>query len=96
VPLDARSQCGVRPFDPDAEGRYRCPLGHVAGLARLSEVFVSRAGWDGSDVACTTEMVGTRRGVLVPAPLLLISPKFYRLLRDGGVKGYRIEVARLV
>ena len=32
---------GVDPFDEDPEGRYRCPCGHVLGLNRLSELWIS-------------------------------------------------------
>jgi hypothetical protein len=87
---------GVRPFDEDPEGLYRCPSGHVSGLNLLSELWVSRMAWDGSDIARTENLVGTRRGLLVPMPLLIISSRLWRLLRDEKVKGYKVEIAHLV
>lgn len=87
---------GIDPFNEDPEGEYRCPEGHVKGLNLLSEVSVARDSWDGSDIVCTAEMVGTRRGLLRPAPLILISRRFLDVLRKVEGKGYDIEVAHLV
>lgn len=91
---------GLKPFRQthiDTDGRnYRCPRGHVSGLNVLSEVYLKREEWDGSDIAATEDMFGVRIGVLVPAPLLLITPRFYRLLKENNVKGFKVEVAHLV
>jgi hypothetical protein len=84
---------GNNPFDEDPEGEYRCPLGHVSGLNLLSEIWVSQEVWDGSDIVRTQDFVGIRRGVLVPRPLLLISPRLWRLLTREKIRGYKIEVA---
>jgi hypothetical protein len=89
------TRLGVAPFDYDTVGENPCPLKHISGLNLLSEVSVSRKDWDGSDIVCTTNLVGVRRGVLVACPLLLISPKFWRLLQDEKIKGYRANVAYL-
>ncbi len=90
---------GIHPFDEDVKGQNRCLYAgkkdHVAGLNRLSEVFVARSAWDGSDITCTEQLVGVRGGVLRPAPLILISPRFRRLLVENNVKGFREEVAYL-
>jgi len=96
VPVVPPTRFGIAPFDEDPEGLYRCPCGHVSGLNLLSELWVPRAAWDGSDIARTENMVGIRRGLLMPTPLLLISPRFWRLLRAEKVKGYKVEVAHLV
>ncbi|MGC8960780.1 MAG: hypothetical protein ACP5OO_13565 [Chloroflexia bacterium] len=96
VPTVSPTRFGIHPFDEDPEGRYRCPLGHVGGLNLLSEVWVSREVWDGSDIVCTKELVGIRRGLLMPAPLLLISPRLWRLLEENQIKGYKVEVAHFV
>lgn len=77
------------------ENRYRCPRGHVVGLNLLSEVFAERSDWDGSDIICTKELVGARRGVLVPAPMVLISPRFRKVLVDHKIKGWKTDVAYL-
>jgi hypothetical protein len=86
---------GIRPFDLDVAGAYRCPLGHVVGLNLLSELHVLKDDWTGNDLVCTREEVGVRRGLLVPAPLLLVSQRVGVLLSEQGVKGYRLEVAYL-
>lgn len=87
---------GNDPFDEDPEGKYCCSLGHVSGLNLLSEVWVKRAVWDGSDIVYTKDLVGTRRGLLVPRPMLLISPRFRRMLVEKDIKGYKVEVAHLI
>jgi hypothetical protein len=87
---------GIAPFEEDEEGKYRCPSGHTIGLNLLSEVWLARGSWDSSDVASTEQMVGIRKGLFVPAPLLLISPRLRQLLEGQKIRGYRVEVAHLV
>ena len=90
---------GIDPFDPDAAGEYRCPLGHVLGLNILSELSVVREDWDGSDVCATRQWTGVRSrngGAFRPHPLLLISQKLRRLLSELKAKGFELEVAHLV
>lgn len=92
----APTSFGINPFDEDAAGLYRCPLGHVAGLNLLSELTIRGSDWDGADIVATAEAVGHRGGgLLVPSPLLLVSPRLYRLFHDERVKGARVEVAHL-
>jgi hypothetical protein len=95
VRVVAPTVTGNGPFDLDDAGRYRCPLGHTIGLNLISELHVSRSDWTGSDIACTREEVGVRRGLLVPVPFLLVSQRIARLLRKNSLKGYRLEVAHL-
>lgn len=87
---------GIDPFDEDAAGRYRCPLGHVAGLNIISEIYIERASWGGEDIAETRQMVGARGGLLVPFPLVIISQRFHQLLVSEKTRGFRAEVAHLV
>lgn len=89
----APSQFGIDPFDYDVGRDFCCPLGHLAGLNLLSELYVSLDAWDGSDWFQTEQCVGIRRGSLAPAPLFLISQKLYRLLRDYPLQGCRFEIA---
>ena len=51
--------------------------------------------WAGSDIARTEDLIGARSGLLVPHPMLLISPRLYRLLKDEEIKGCEVEVAHL-
>ncbi len=87
---------GLGPFREDEADQYRCPHGHVSGLNVLSEVHVARTGWDASDVTATTDLYGVRVGVLVPAPMILISQRLYQLLLETGTKGFEVDVAHLV
>lgn len=87
------TRVGGGPFDLDEQGRFRCPLKHVVGLHRLSELWVKRADHDGSDWVRTQQLIGTRRGELRPEEQLLISPRLYRLLMALKVKRFEIEVA---
>lgn len=92
----APTRFGIDAFDGDSEGRFRCPLGHVSGLNALSEIWIPRGEWDGSDIAQTKNMVGLRQGLLVPHPLTLVSPRFWRLLVHERMRGVSVEVAHLV
>lgn len=90
---------GVSPFDPDEQGEYRCPLGHVAGLRILSELSVKREDWDGADLCATKQWIGYRSrngGVFRPYPLLLVSQKLRRVLGELKARGFELEVAHLV
>jgi len=97
-PLDIvlPTRVGDTPFDPDEKGRHRCPLKHVAGLNRLSELWLKRAGHDGSDWVRTRQLIGVRRGVLRPEEQLLISPRLYRLLLEQKARRFEVEVAHWV
>jgi len=95
VEVAAPTRFGIDPFDEDAEGRYRCPLGHTAGLNILSELSVGRDSWHGADMTVTRQYVGHRQGVLVPSPLIVISPRLRRLLIEHDIKGFKTEVAYL-
>jgi len=99
VSLVPPTRLGIHPFEEDIEGRNRCLYAgqkdHVAGLNRLSEVSIAGSAWDGSDIICTEQLVGVKRGILRPVPLLVISPRLRRLLIEHKVKGFREEVAYL-
>jgi hypothetical protein len=90
------TRVGETPFDLDERGRHRCPLKHVVGLNRLSELWLKRAGHDGSDWVHTRQLIGARQGVLRPREQLLISPRLYRLLLELKAKRIEIEVAHWV
>ncbi|SEL94945.1 hypothetical protein SAMN05444354_1102 [Stigmatella aurantiaca] len=87
---------GDDPFDLDERGRHRCPQKHVAGLNRLSELWLKRAGHDGSDWVRTRQLIGARQGVLRPREQLLISPRLYRLLLELKASRFEVEVAHWV
>ena len=95
VQVAPKTVFGLAPFEEDVRENYRCPLGHVLGLNLLSELHITRYSWDGSDISVTQQLVGCRRGVLVPRPMIIISPRLYRLLHEHKIRGHKIEVAHL-
>lgn len=94
IRIAAETQFGDSPFVPPGYGR--CSRGDLLGLRRLTEFFVSRSDWDGSDIAQTKEFVGVRMGVLRPHRIYLASQKVRRLVAENNVKGIEFEIAHLV
>lgn len=78
------------PFDKSA-----CPPGHAMGNSVVSELYVDRNSWDGSDFVRTRDLVGLRRGLVAPHPLLLVSQRCWRLLKERKFKGFIPEVVNL-
>jgi len=73
-----------------------CPPGHVAGQRILTELFIDRRSWDGSDWNRTNDLVGARRGLVAPYPLIVVSQRCWTLLRQKGFTGFDVEVAHVV
>lgn len=48
-----------------------------------------------ADVMVTKQMIGVRRGLLRPRPMLLLSPRAWRAIEDAKLKGLAVEVAHL-
>jgi hypothetical protein len=99
VELAAATRIGHNPFDEDIAGQNRCPLGlreHVVGLNLLSQVTVRGESWKSADFLRSRELVGVRRGLFNPRPLLFISPKLRDLLSRNAVKGWSSEVANVL
>jgi len=94
--VNPQTRTGINPFDEDKAGDYRCPMGDLIGLARLSEVWISRSSSDGSDIITSHQFVGVRRGLLRPERFLLVSPKLRRAIEGERLRGCRFEVAYLV
>ena len=96
-PLAEGTVLGRDIFHPDPQGGRLCA---GCGLTRehsiQSELYLPRESWDGSDVAVTRDRIGDGMAVGLPARLLVISARFYRLLLQHKIKGYTIEVAHLV
>lgn len=86
---------GRDPFSP-GEINWRCPLGHSVAAKVLSEVYLKKDEWGGSDIAVTSSLFGQGRNLLRPTPLIIISQRMYRVLQAAGLKGYSVEVAHLV
>ena len=90
------TRVGLKPFNNDPEGECRCPLGDTIGLALLSEVSISAVSRSEADIVCSRQFIGLRRGLLRPSRVILISPRFRKLIESESLTGVRIEVAHLV
>lgn len=93
--LAETTRLGRDPFSP-SQISWRCPLGHSVVTAFLSEIYLQRSAWDGSDIAITNALFGQGRNLLRPTPLIIISQRMYRVLQEAGLKGFSVEVAHLV
>ncbi len=93
--LAEATRLGRDPFSP-SQISWRCPLGHSLVTQFLSEIYLQRSTWDGSDIAVTEALFGQGRNLLRPTPLLIISQRMYRTLEQMGLKGFSVEVAHLV
>lgn len=94
VQLDDTTRVGTDPFDDERGGA--CQQGDVIGLNLLSEVRVRRSTYQGCDITETIELIGVRRGLLRPRPVLLISAKTWRAIDAAKLKGFVIEIAHLI
>jgi hypothetical protein len=93
--LSETTKLGRDPFSP-SQISWRCPLGHSVVAEFLSEIYLQRNSWDGSDIAVTSALFGQGRNLLRPTPLIIISQRAYRVLEDAGLRGFGYEVAHLV
>jgi hypothetical protein len=93
--LSAMTKLGRDPFSP-SQVSWRCPLEHSIVTAFLSEIYLHRNAWNGSDIAVTGALFGQGRNFLRPTPLIIISQRMYRVLQKAELKGFSYEVAHLV
>jgi hypothetical protein len=93
--LAETTKLGRDPFSP-SQVSWRCPLGHAVATEFLSEIYLHRNAWDGSDIAITGALFGQGRNLLRPTPLIVISQRMYRVLREAGLKGFSYEIAYMV
>lgn len=89
--ISRHTQVGDDLFSPANE--CACSRGDTIGLNVFSEVWVEKEGYTGVDFSLTDQHVGTRRGLLRPRRLVLLSPRAWRGLAEAGVSGVHYEVA---
>jgi hypothetical protein len=87
------TRAGNDPFDVDGK-LGRCPASDVLGLSLLSELTI-RVGGEPLDVRCSKQFIGTRRGLLRPQWIVLVSQKVRKLIESKGLRGCELEVAYL-
>jgi hypothetical protein len=90
-----KTKLGMDPFN-DSEVSWRCPLGHSVVTQFLSETYFHRETWEGSDIAVTSSLFGQGQNVMRPTPLIIISQRLYRVIRQAQLKGFSYEIAHLV
>jgi hypothetical protein len=88
------TRLGRDPFSP-SQVSWHCPVGHAVVTEFLSEIYLDKDGWDGSDITITSDLFGQGRNLLRPTPLIIISQRMYRTLEGAGLKGFSYEVAHL-
>ena len=79
-----------------AQVSWRCALGHSVAAEFLSEPYLHRDEWDGSDISATSTLFGQGGYHLRPVPLIIISQRMYRAIKQTGLKGFTYEIAHLV
>jgi hypothetical protein len=92
---------GNDPFDLDEEGRNRCPNGDLLGLNLLSEVSMKFASYSRDDIVTSKQFIGTRRGLIRPQRLILISRRLWHIFeqekqKGEKIRGIRFEIAHIV
>ena len=83
-------------FHDDPEGEFVCAEHSLSGLKLVSELYIHRDNLDPMDICKTANRHGIRSGVLVPVPMLVVSPRFYHILRSNKIKGYAVEIAHVL
>lgn len=98
--IGEQTQFGVSPIEP--EGRdpssTPCPMGDTAGLNLLSQAYIRRNSWDGSDLVYSDKFVGVRKGLgmLRPGRLRFCSHRAMRCLSALKLRKVRFGPAKLV
>ncbi len=84
-------------FRPDLDvDMIKSSCGHTIKHLIYSELFLKRETWDNSDIAKTNYYFGGHLNLIYPWPAILLSQRFYQLLKKYNIKGYEIELAHLV
>src|SRR3984893_8115608 len=93
--LSKTTRLGKDPFSPPHVS-WHCPLGHSVVTQFLSEIYLDRNGWDGSDITVTSDLFGQGRNLLRPMPLIIVSQRTFRTLDKAGLKGFSYEIVHLL
>lgn len=93
VEIVTPTEAGENPFDDDHQGR--CPRGDVIGPSLLSELTVRVEKGHDADIMSTRQLIGVRRGLLRPRPLLVVSSRTWRAFEENHVRGVTFEVTRV-
>jgi hypothetical protein len=87
---------GLSYLEEDAQGTHTCQEHLLSGLHILSEAFLARNNIENVDLAHTSNRTGIRSGVLMPTPLIVVSPRLYRILSESRLHGCEFEIAHVL
>jgi hypothetical protein len=85
---------GIDPFDDQADDPARCPLGHVWGFRRKSELVLESD--PSSPLSVSDVAVGIAQGLARPSPMLVVTGEVYRTIQEHDPEAASFEVARVV
>lgn len=68
----------------------------LSGLNVVSEVYLWRESLANADIMVTSNRYGLYGGVLVPVPMIIVSRRLRKLLKDHKIRGFHLEIAHLV
>ena len=87
---------GTSLFELDEANEHRCVKGDLIGLNRLSEVTISAVNKGASDIFCSRQYMGVRRGLLRPYQLIFVSPRLRKLIIEEKFKGIDFEICHVI
>jgi hypothetical protein len=87
---------GIGYFEDDSLGSYVCPEHKLSGLHLISEAFVRRQTLENVDIALTDNRVGMRSGVVMPTPIIVVTPRFVQFVTANGIRGVKLEIVHIV
>lgn len=82
-------------LEPEQTGCSKGRAGHVIGQLRFSELRLMSVSKLDNDVTYTKEYLGSRQGMFLPTPEIVVSPRFRKLLLQHKVRGCKFEVAQI-
>lgn len=98
VVIGEQTRFGGSPIMTASPTSGPCPMGDTAGLNLLSQAYIQRNSWGGSDLVYSDKFVGARKGpgMLRPGRLLFCSHRAMRCLSAFKLRNVRFEPAILV
>jgi hypothetical protein len=94
--IDERTNVGVDPFTRSTPEEKPCPNGDLLGLNLISELWLRAGTVPDRDIMTTRQYIGTRRGLLRPERVIIVSQRLAVDLKRRGLKGLRLEPVHLV
>jgi hypothetical protein len=93
--IDERTQVGVNPFISTTYDTKPCPNGDLLGLRLISELWLRDETVPDRDIMTTQQYIGTRRGLLRPQRVMVVSRRLATAIEERGLSGFRLEPVNL-